>query len=285
MTGVWGLVLAAGLVLTTSPWLWPRTAGSREPRSTSSLQRLLGEAGVRGLTPAGVVLLSAAAGLILGVLVLAITRLPALGLLALVGGAAAPTLLLRGRRDRRARELRAHWPDVCDMLVASVRAGVSLPDAVAALADTGPAGLRPAFAAFRRDYAASGHFGSSAARLKDALADPTADRIVESLRMARDVGGTALPSVLRSLSAAVRAEAAVRGEATARQSWIRGAAYVGVIAPWAILGLMLTRPDAAGAYATPGGLVLVLTAAAVSIIAFRLMLRIGSLARPRRWFG
>lgn len=283
MSVAWGLVLGAGLVLIISPWLWPRRLVVR--RRGGALSRLLREAGCARLSPLGLFALSVASSLVLAATLFVVTRLPALGLLGLVLGAAAPVLFLRARRDRRVRQLHGHWPDVCDLLVASVRAGVSLPEAVGALADDGPVALRPAFASFRRDHAASGHFDSSVLRLKETLADPVADRIVESLRMAREVGGTALPGILRSLSAAVRAEAAVRGEAEARQSWIRGAAYVGVVAPWAILAMMLTRPDAAAAYAEPGGLVLVLTAAVVSVVAFRLMLRIGALARPRRWFG
>ena len=47
---------------------------------------------------------------------------------------------------------------------------------------------------------------------------PTADRIIETLSMAREVGGTELPTVLRSLSQYLRADAAVRGEVDARAS-------------------------------------------------------------------
>ncbi|WP_205049251.1 type II secretion system F family protein, partial [Photobacterium sanguinicancri] len=63
--------------------------------------------------------------------------------------------------------------------------------------------------------------------LMESLADPIADRIIETLRMARQVGGTELTAVLRALGASVRADAAVRGEVEARQSWIRGAAVLG----------------------------------------------------------
>ena len=102
--------------------------------------------------------------------------------------------------------------------------------------------------------------------------------------MARQVGGTELPAVLRSLSRAVRAEAAVRGEVLARQSWIRGAAVIGVIAPWVILALMLTRPEGLAAYSQPAGIVLVIVTAVISAGAYRIMLRIGSLPPERRWF-
>ena len=65
--------------------------------------------------------------------------------------------------------------------------------------------------------------------------------------MARQVGGTELVSVLRALSASVRADATLRAEVEARQSWVRGAAVVGVVAPWVVLGLLAIRPEGAAA--------------------------------------
>ena len=168
---------------------------------------------------------------------------------------------------------------------ASVRAGMSLTDAVSSLADSAPAELRSAFGAFGRDVRASGHFDSSAQRLKVALSDPVSDRIVETLRMARQVGGTELTPVLRALAASVRADAALRAEVESRQSWIRGAAVLGVAAPWVILALLAMRPEAARAYGSPEGVVLILAGAVVSFVAFRVMLRLGRLPEPRRWFG
>ena len=191
-----------------------------------------------------------------------------------------------GRASSRLRKARRGlWPDVCDLLIASVRAGMSLPDAVAGLAESAPAALRPAFAMFGRDLAASGHFDSSALRLKTTLADPIADRIIETLRMARQVGGTELTAVLRALSASVRADAALRAEVEARQSWIRGAAVLGVIAPWVILAMLAMRPEGAEAYGSAEGVALIVAGAAVSLVAYRLMMRIGRLPEPRRWFG
>ncbi len=214
-----------------------------------------------------------------------VTALPAFVAVAAIAAAAAPTVWLRGRALRLRRSRRALWPDVCDLLVASVRAGLSLPDAVASLSASAPPALRPAFALFAGDIAASGHFDSSVLRLKAALADPIADRIVETLRMARQVGGTELPGVLRALSASGRTEAALRAEVEARQSWIRGAAVLGVAAPWVILVLLSMRPEGAAAYSSPEGVALILAGAAVSVVAYRVMLRIGRLPEPRRWFG
>lgn len=286
MTVLLGIVLAAGLLLVASPWLWP-SAGPRpraEPRDGAA-SRLLESAGFSRVPPRVLVIGCVAAGVVAAAIAWLLTAIPVLAVLALIAGAAAPIVWLRGRRAALVRARRGLWPDVCDLLIASVRAGMALPDAVASLTDSAPAALRPAFAGFARDIAASGHFESSIDRLKSSLADPLGDRIIETLRMARQVGGTELVPVLRALSTSVRAEAALRGEVESRQSWTRGAAVLGVVAPWVILGLLAMRPEGAVAYSRPEGVVLIVVGAIVSIVAYRLMVRVGRLPEPRRWFA
>lgn len=286
MTLVWGAVLAAGILLAISPWVWPARLGDALPgRASERVARLLESAGFGGVRPGALLVLAALSALVAAAIAWLATQVATLALVAVIAGAVAPFSWLRARRAKLVRSRRALWPDVCDLLIASVRAGMSLPDAVSSLADSAPAPLRPAFAGFARDIAASGHFDSSSSRLKTALADPVADRIVETLRMARQVGGTELAPVLRSLSASVRADAALRAEVESRQSWIRGAAVLGVAAPWAILALLALRPEGARAYGSPEGVVLIVAGAAVSFVAYRIMLRIGRLPEPQRWFG
>lgn len=285
MTFVWGAILAAGVLLVASPWMWPSNPSDRRAADPGRLARLLDAAGLARVTPGSVVIVAVCCALVAAAAAWLVLQVAALSVVAGVAAASAPFLWLRARRSRLLRMRRGVWPDVCDLLIASVRAGMSLPDAVSSLAESAPLELRPAFVGFARDVAASGHFDSSAQRLKVALSDPVADRIVETLRMARQVGGTELTPVLRALAASVRADAALRAEVESRQSWIRGAAVLGVAAPWVILALLALRPEGARAYGSPEGVVLILAGAAVSFVAFRVMLRLGRLPEPRRWFG
>ena len=81
-----------------------------------------------------------------------------------------------------------------ETLIASIRVGLSLPDAVATLAESAPPALRPAFAVFARDLQGSGRFETSLDRLKDALADPIgpaesrATAVRDFIRTAEDAG-------------------------------------------------------------------------------------------------
>jgi tight adherence protein B len=82
----------------------------------------------------------------------------------------------------------------------------------------------------------------------------------------------------------LRQDVALRAEAEARQSWVTSAGRLGLAAPWIVLLLLATRPEAAAAYATPAGTVLILAAAIVTAIAYRVMLALGRLPEDRRWF-
>jgi tight adherence protein B len=181
--------------------------------------------------------------------------------------------------------LRELWPEAIDHLASAVRAGMSLPEGLSALAGRGPAELRPPFGRFAAAYRASGRFGSSLDTLKDDLADPVGDRVCETFRVAREVGGTDLGTVLRALADLLRADARTRAELAARQSWVVNAARLAVAAPWLVLLLLGTQPQTLSAYDSAGGTVLLAVGAAVCAIAYRLMLRIGRLPAERRVLG
>jgi tight adherence protein B len=55
-----------------------------------------------------------------------------------------------------------------------------------------------------------------------------------------------------------------------------------IAAPWLTLAMLCTRPDAVAAFRTGQGAVVLLGAAAVSFIAYRIMLRIGALPKQSR---
>ena len=277
-----GLLLGGGLGFI---W-WSCWPASPRPRGRSrwadEVRDTLVQAGVSGVEPGAVVGVSVLAALVVAGIALAVVPVPPIAVAFASFGAAAPWLLLRGRARRRVARLRQLWPDVVDHLASGVRAGLSLPEAVAQLAERGPAELRAPFAAFAADHRASGRFGESLDALKDRLADPVADRIVEALRLTRDVGGTDLGQLLRTLSAFLREDLATRGELEARASWTVNAARLAVAAPWVVLALLGSRSQAAAAYDTPTGVLVLVAGAGCSVVAYRLMLRLGALPEDPR---
>jgi len=248
-----------------------------QSRAVGRLQRLVDASGVPRLTVGRLLFASMSVGAVLALLVLIVTTVPMAALLAGFVGSAVPILLTRRRARLRQRALRTAWPDAVDALVSAVRAGMALPEALADLARNGPEPLRVAFAMFASEYRATGSFAHALDTLQNFLADPVADRVVASMRIARQVGGTDLGTVLRTLSALLREDARTRGEIEARQSWTVSAARLSVAAPWITLALLCTRPEAVAAYRSTAGALVLAVAAVLSMAAYRVMLAIGKL--------
>ena len=286
MTIAWGLLLGIGVLLVASPILWPSGGESPERTSLSARAReRLTQAGLERVGIPTVAVVSVVLGVAAAALVFALVPVVAIAVAAgiLVLLLPATVIVWRARAHRRAT--RVVWPDVVDHLVSAVRSGLALPESVVTLAESGPPITRAAFAEFERDYRMTGGFADSLDRLKDRLADPVADRIIETLRMSREVGGNELTTVLRNLAAYLRQDAAIRSEVEARQSWVVNAARLGVAAPWIVLLLLSTRPEAAAAYNSPTGIAVILVGLALSVVAYRIMIGIGRLPEERRWFG
>ena len=249
---------------------------------TERTRDLLAQAGIEGVTPNQLLTASGALGLVVFLVVLGTSQVPVIGLL--FGGFAAllPFLLVRRRRSQRSVELREVWPEAVDNLASGVRAGLSLPEALTQLGVRGPEQLRSPFRRFGEDYRATGRFGESLDTLKRNLSDPVGDRVVEALRMAREVGGTDLGRLLRTLSTFLREDARTRAELETRQGWTVNAARLALAAPWILLLLLASRPSAVEAYNTPAGTLVLLVGGAVSLVAYRVMIRIARLPTERR---
>ncbi len=246
------------------------------------MAELIARAGIESVTPAGLLSCCLAAGVIAGLVFLALARTWTVALAFAAFAAYAPVALVRRRARFRRDELRDLWPDVVDNLASAVRAGLSLPEALTQVGVRGPVPLRRAFARFGEDYRATGRFSDCLDRLKAQLADPVADRIVESLRLAREVGGTDLGRLLRTLSAFLREDARTRAELETRQGWTVNAARLAVAAPWILLGMLSVRTEAVRAYDSGAGVVVLGGGAAVCVVAYRLMLRLGRLPEEQR---
>ena len=253
------------------------TEPRRRKARSSRLAALIERSGIERVTASGLVAACVGLGLLSAFVTLVLTSVPVVALIAGVVVGLAPIAVLRRRARQRAKALRGCWPDTVDILGSAVRAGLSLPEAVVDLAQRGPEPLRPAFARFATEYRATGSFDAAMAILREALRDPVADRVIASLSIAREVGGSDLGRVLATLSDFLRQDARTRGEIEARQSWTVNAARVAVAAPWITLLLLCTRPEAVAAYRTPAGTLILVVAAALSVVAYRVMIGIGQL--------
>ena len=295
-----GLLLGGGLFLLW--WsLWsPPVQRPQTARPDSRLRVLIAQSGISRLSPAGVVSAMAVGGVVTGLLILAVTRTWTIAACFALFGAAVPWLLLSWQarrrtttnsrpihlvRRRRTTALRELWPDAVDHARSAIRAGLTLPEALIQLGESGPEGLREPFRQFARDYRSGARFVDALDRLKARMADPVADRLVVSLRLTREVGGADIGRLLQTLSEFLRQDARTRAELEARQSWTVNAARLAVCAPWIVLLLLGTQPSAVAAYQSAAGGAVLLGGLVASVVCYRVMLRIGALPEEKRVFA
>jgi tight adherence protein B len=276
-----GLGLGVGLLLIWSAFALPRST-PRVRRHRSRVAELLARAGLGHVSSSAFLVLCLVTGCSAALVMQAVTRTPPVALVFGAMGGYLPVLVVGSRARRRQRDFAEVWPEAVDNLASAVRAGLSLPDALAQLAVRGPEPLRSSFEAFALDYQVTGRFGECLDRLKSRLADPVGDRVIEGLRVAREVGGGELGRLLRNLSGYLRDEARTRSELEARQAWTVNGARLAVAAPWLVLLMMSFQPSVIRRYASPTGTVVLLFAAGTCVVAYLLMMRIGRLPQERR---
>ncbi|WP_121254865.1 type II secretion system F family protein [Nocardioides ferulae] len=281
MGALLGLTTGLGLLLIWSAFFLPRDV-QRERRTDGRLTVLLARAGMSNVSARSLLALCLGCAAGAGLVMQAVSGTVPIAVAFAAMAGYAPVLVVAGRARRRQREFAEVWPEAVDHLASAVRAGMSLPDALSALGVRGPLALRDAFAQFALDYQLTGRFGDCLDRLKARLADPVGDRVVEGLRVAREVGGGDLGRLLRNLSGYLRDEAHTRSELEARQAWTINGARLAVAAPWIVLLFMSFQTEIVHRYASPGGVLVLGIGAGACALAYRLMMRIGRLPTERR---
>ena len=138
------------------------------------------------------------------------------------------------RRRERLRSIEEAWPDAIRHLLSYVRSGSTIPLAVSALATQGPQALRSVFAGWAERARLLG-FEPALETVREQLADPESDRVIEVLLIAHEWGGELVAAVLADLADEItedlRTARAIRAEGTTQriESWVVG------VAPWLLL--------------------------------------------------
>ena len=73
-----------------------------------------------------------------------------------------------------------------------------------------------------------------------------------------------------------------RAELETRQGWAVNGARIAVAAPWLLIGALSLNPPAVRAYNSAGGALILAFGGVVSVVAYRLMVRIGRLPVEER---
>lgn len=178
-----------------------------------------------------------------------------------VAAAFAPVGTAMARRTARQDQAREAWPRMLEELrLQVVSLGRSVPQALFTVGARGPAELRPAFEAARREWVMSTDFERTLDVLRARLADATADAVCETLLIAHEVGGTDVDRRLRALVEDRLADLDGRKDALAEQAAARFARAFVLVVPVGMALVGLTIGSGRAAYETPLGQVAVLVA-------------------------
>lgn len=276
------ILFGAGLILIWSSFWEPVS----RTRGASRLQYLvrdrLSQAGMHNVSLWVIAAACIAIGFVSWLVILSTTTSIAIASVAGALLSVSPIWYISHRARKQRVELSVLWPEAIDDLISGIRAGMTLPEALGSLGERGPEPLQEYFAGFAADYRATGRFNQSLDALKETIADPDADRIIESLRITREVGGTDLTSLLTTLGNFLRKDLRTRAELKARQSWTTAGARIATAAPWIVLALLSTRSETAQAFDSRLGIIILTIGAGVSAVAYSLMLRLGRLPEQER---
>jgi tight adherence protein B len=199
--------------------------------------------------------------------------------------ASLPRAYFMRKRSQRLARVQEAWPDGLRDLLSSVRSGASLTSAIENLASFGPEPLREAFQGFDV-YSRSLGVVPALELVKDDIADPTADRIIEVLILAYERGGSVVPEILADLADATTRDLwtmeQVRTEALEQKINSR----VVFVLPWVVLVAMTARSGAfRDFYATSTGLLVVAVGGLLSLIGVATASRLGAQPSETRVFG
>lgn len=244
----------------------------------------LQQAGVT-LRPSQFWLGSGAGALAAFLLIVAITRSPVVALVPAVAVAGLPRAYFGRRRARRLQQVQAAWPDGLRDLLASIAAGRSLGQAVQALAATGPEPLREAFARYP-DLARMLGTVPALEIVREELADPTSDRILEVLILAHERGGGVVRAILDDLVTATTRDLKLAEQLETEGLEMRINARAVVVLPWMVLVMLCTTDGPFRAfYRSAAGTAVLALGLALSALGVVVLGRLGREQGEQRVFG
>ncbi|MDP8930451.1 MAG: type II secretion system F family protein [Actinomycetota bacterium] len=236
------------------------------------------------LTPRQFLVGSIGAGLVTFSLLVAVIRLPAVAIVPAIIVTLLPRAYFARRRAARLREVSEAWPEGIRDLLTGISAGLSLNQAITGLATSGPEPLQLAFARYPLLARMLGVVPALEV-IKEELADPTSDRVIEVLILAHERGGHILSDILRDLADAtakdVRAYEQIATDALEQKINARAVFAL----PWLVLVVLAVQEDFRQFYESKAGLVVVLVGAALSLLGMWIVGRLSRDPVEERVFG
>jgi tight adherence protein B len=186
-----------------------------------------------------------------------------------------PFMINKQRAEKVMRERESAWPEVIDSLVSALQSGVSISDAVLALAEHAPVALRPNFIRVKMAVQQGEGLELALKREKEDLKSAISDQVFETLIVAKEFGGRDSNNALRLLSEFVRDDLDVLEEIRTKFGWIKNSAALATVAPWILLVLLSSQRSTVEAFSTSSGVKILACGVIMTALAYLWMERVG----------
>lgn len=275
---------AVGLATGNAPKIRLRQSSETRP-AVSKHQIWITQAGL-DLTPTQYGLGLTVVGLIVFAVVSVLTATPVVAFAPAAVATIAPHAFFSRRREKNLAKTQQAWPDAIREIIASIEANFSLQGALVQLAQRGPEPLRVAFDRFPAMSATLGVVPALEA-IRERMADPTSDRVIEVLILAHERGGGIVTDILRDLAIATSEDLQLREEIESSRLEQRINARAVFVIPWLVLViLVMTNKEFRSFYQSAPGFLVVLIGAALSMVGTFIVSRLfRDLPEPRVFGG
>ena len=179
----------------------------------------------------------------------------------------------------------AAWPEAIRDVLAHITVGSTLHAALVQLGRSGPEPLRPVWRRYARNAAVL-EVSAALEQVRDELADPVSDRVIEAFMAAHERGQSVVVDVLRTLADDVTKDLQLAEQIITGQTEVRAQAVVAAMLPFVVLLLLVSSNDGfRDFYRTGAGFVVICIGAGDGLLRLEADQRhrstAGGAARPR----
>ena len=243
--------LSLGALVGITPRYLERTpSGERHHRDRA--QDWLHQAGAH-VTPFQFIAVSVGMAMTVALLMQALTQVLPLAFVA--GGLALwiPRSFYSRRRIKITQERINAWPDALRDLIAHLKSSMSVHAALGELGRSGPPVLRPYFNRYA-GLAATLDQRTALEVVREELADPVSDRVLEIILVAFEQGSSVVIDILGDLAEATAGDITLHEEIKTAQLEVRIESRGAAVLPFVVLILLIaTSPDYGDFYRSPAG--------------------------------
>ncbi len=232
--------LSLGALVGITPRFLDRTpSGERQRRDRA--QDWLQQAGA-DVTPLQFFAVSIGMAVFVAFLMQALTGVLALSFVA--GGLALwiPRSFYGRRRNKIAQERINAWPDALRDLIAHLKSSMSVHASLNELGRSGPVALRPYFNRYT-GLAATLDQRTALEVVREELADPVSDRVLEIILVAFEQGSAVVVDILADLAEATAGDIALHEEIQTAQLEVRLESRSAAVLPFFVLIMMIATSD------------------------------------------